>query len=477
MTLLTHQQAHSIPSAPRCSASIPHDWPPTTRSGTAVLDALEDNGVLVFPDLHLDPEAQVAFCRRLGEVDHSSDGHHPVAGIYPITLDKSKNCVGGLPAGDVRLAHRRLHADRRRVPAEGDRAVGHSGRRAAAERRSSPTPTPPMKRSATRRRSGSKRCAWCTRWRRRSAGSTPIRRRKNWRGGGRGPRTSIRWSGRIAAGESRWCSARPRTTSSVWTSGRGQGAARRAAGPRHPTRPGVQPPLVGRRHRHLGQPRRAAPRGSVRPRLATGNVAHHSARRRTDPVTTPPVRGLTPLPAEEWDDGARHAVSPLLPGRAGQPARRRQHPGHTCPEPALTHAYLTFNAHLLLKSSLSARVREVALLRAALAPVGLSVGPPRSARPAGRAHRAEIEEIRNGDAVRPNSTDCSCAPSTNSTSTTRSPTPTWAALGEHFDEISSWIWSSQSAAINCSLGGEHARHPTRVALRSSSLTPRAGMKT
>ena len=59
--------------------------------GAAVLDALEDNGVLVFPGLDLDPEAQVAFCRRLGEVDHSSDGHHPVAGIYPITLDKSKN--------------------------------------------------------------------------------------------------------------------------------------------------------------------------------------------------------------------------------------------------------------------------------------------------------------------------------------------------------------------------------------------------
>ena len=37
------------------------------------------------------PEAQVAFCRRLGEVDHSSDGHHPVPGIYPITLDTSKN--------------------------------------------------------------------------------------------------------------------------------------------------------------------------------------------------------------------------------------------------------------------------------------------------------------------------------------------------------------------------------------------------
>ena len=59
----------------------------------AVLAALEDNGALVFPALHLDPETQVKFCRRLGDVDHSSDGHHRVAGIYPITLDKSKNAA------------------------------------------------------------------------------------------------------------------------------------------------------------------------------------------------------------------------------------------------------------------------------------------------------------------------------------------------------------------------------------------------
>jgi alpha-ketoglutarate-dependent sulfate ester dioxygenase len=58
---------------------------------SAVLDALEDNGVLVFRGLGIDPVAQVGFCRRLGEVDHSSDGRHPVPGIYPITLDKSKN--------------------------------------------------------------------------------------------------------------------------------------------------------------------------------------------------------------------------------------------------------------------------------------------------------------------------------------------------------------------------------------------------
>lgn len=60
-------------------------------ASAAILDALEDNGVLVFRGLNLGPAAQVAFCRRLGEVDHSSDGHHPVAGIYPITLDASKN--------------------------------------------------------------------------------------------------------------------------------------------------------------------------------------------------------------------------------------------------------------------------------------------------------------------------------------------------------------------------------------------------
>jgi alpha-ketoglutarate-dependent taurine dioxygenase len=59
--------------------------------GADVLGALEDNGVLVFPGLKLDPQTQVDFCKRLGEVDHSSDGHHPVPGIYPVTLDKSKN--------------------------------------------------------------------------------------------------------------------------------------------------------------------------------------------------------------------------------------------------------------------------------------------------------------------------------------------------------------------------------------------------
>ncbi len=65
--------------------------PADDEIGAAILDALEANGVLVFRGLRLGPEAQVDFCRRLGEIDHSSDGHHPVAGIYPISLDPAKN--------------------------------------------------------------------------------------------------------------------------------------------------------------------------------------------------------------------------------------------------------------------------------------------------------------------------------------------------------------------------------------------------
>ncbi len=56
----------------------------------AILEALEANGVLVFRRLRLDPEHQVAFCRHLGEVDCSAS-HHPVPGIFRVTLDTKKN--------------------------------------------------------------------------------------------------------------------------------------------------------------------------------------------------------------------------------------------------------------------------------------------------------------------------------------------------------------------------------------------------
>ena len=53
------------------------------------LEALEDNGALVFRDLHLDDEAQVAFSRKLGKVEIFGKGEHPE--IFRVTLDPAKN--------------------------------------------------------------------------------------------------------------------------------------------------------------------------------------------------------------------------------------------------------------------------------------------------------------------------------------------------------------------------------------------------
>jgi alpha-ketoglutarate-dependent taurine dioxygenase len=55
-----------------------------------VLELLGRHGVLVFHDLHLEPEAQVAFCRRLGEIDYTA-ADDPIPGVMRVTLDRSKN--------------------------------------------------------------------------------------------------------------------------------------------------------------------------------------------------------------------------------------------------------------------------------------------------------------------------------------------------------------------------------------------------
>jgi alkylhydroperoxidase family enzyme len=76
---------------------------------------------------------------------------------------------------------------------------------------------------------------------------------------------------------------------------------------------------------------------------------------------------MTPLPAEEWDDDVRDALSPLLPAARANPRDAGNILATLVRHQPLTRAYLTFNAYLLRNSSLSARVREVAVLRAALA--------------------------------------------------------------------------------------------------------------
>ncbi|MDZ7675444.1 MAG: TauD/TfdA family dioxygenase [Acidimicrobiales bacterium] len=54
-----------------------------------VLDTLEANGVLVFRDLHIDDESQVAFSKRLGSVEVFGDGELPE--IFRVSLDPRKS--------------------------------------------------------------------------------------------------------------------------------------------------------------------------------------------------------------------------------------------------------------------------------------------------------------------------------------------------------------------------------------------------
>ena len=54
-----------------------------------VHEALDANGALVFRGLHLDDDTQIAFSRRLGEVEKLGRGEKPE--IFRVTLDPTKN--------------------------------------------------------------------------------------------------------------------------------------------------------------------------------------------------------------------------------------------------------------------------------------------------------------------------------------------------------------------------------------------------
>ncbi|MGE2715344.1 carboxymuconolactone decarboxylase family protein [Mycolicibacterium litorale] len=73
---------------------------------------------------------------------------------------------------------------------------------------------------------------------------------------------------------------------------------------------------------------------------------------------------LTPLPPDEWDDDVRDALSPLLAASRANPRDAGEILATLVRHRPLTRAYLEFNAYLLRGSTLSARVREIALMRA-----------------------------------------------------------------------------------------------------------------
>ncbi|ETB31737.1 carboxymuconolactone decarboxylase, partial [Mycobacterium avium subsp. hominissuis 10-5606] len=72
---------------------------------------------------------------------------------------------------------------------------------------------------------------------------------------------------------------------------------------------------------------------------------------------------LTPLPADEWDEDTRAALASLIPAERANPVGAGNVLSTLVRHPDLTAAYLPFNAYLLTRSTLSPRIREVALLR------------------------------------------------------------------------------------------------------------------
>lgn len=75
--------------------------------------------------------------------------------------------------------------------------------------------------------------------------------------------------------------------------------------------------------------------------------------------------GLAPLPADEWDDDVRRALSVMLPEERLNPQGAGVALSTLARHPALTKAFLRFSNHLLFRSTLDPRLRELAILRIA----------------------------------------------------------------------------------------------------------------
>jgi 4-carboxymuconolactone decarboxylase len=74
---------------------------------------------------------------------------------------------------------------------------------------------------------------------------------------------------------------------------------------------------------------------------------------------------LSPLPADQWDDAARHAVSGMLPEERRNPDDAGNVLATLVRHPKLTRAYLRFSSYLLYGSTLPPRIREQIILRVA----------------------------------------------------------------------------------------------------------------
>jgi AhpD family alkylhydroperoxidase len=74
---------------------------------------------------------------------------------------------------------------------------------------------------------------------------------------------------------------------------------------------------------------------------------------------------LAPLADDEWDDDVVAALSGFLPARLRTPEGAGNALRTLARHPDLTKAFLAFNIHLLVRSTVPPRLRELAILRVA----------------------------------------------------------------------------------------------------------------
>jgi 4-carboxymuconolactone decarboxylase len=74
---------------------------------------------------------------------------------------------------------------------------------------------------------------------------------------------------------------------------------------------------------------------------------------------------LPPLPADQWDDAVDKALAVMLPKERRTPENASNILATFVHHPELIKEFLKFNVHLLFRSTLPARERELAILRVA----------------------------------------------------------------------------------------------------------------
>jgi 4-carboxymuconolactone decarboxylase len=143
---------------------------------------------------------------------------------------------------------------------------------------------------------------------------------------------------------------------------------------------------------------------------------------------------LSPLPEDQWDERVRAALATLLPEKRLNPRGAGNALATLVRHPDLTEAFLAFSGHLLVRSTLPPRVRELVILRIARRrDCGYEwAHHVRMATKVGLTE-AEIDAAGRGEATGElESTVLTAADELDDTSTLSD--KTWSLLGEHLDE-------------------------------------------